>query len=152
MSKLVYRLKTLFDSYDLSTVTGQQALEISKTQLGRYLSGFYVPSLKNAIKICDYFDCSLDYLLGIDEEKNRFGNFEEPNFEIFSKRFLQILSEHNLSIYQVAKKLEINRNNWTYWNKKKTLPTLETIYKLAKEFEVSAEFLIGRTKIKKGSL
>lgn len=148
MSNFVYRLKTLFKDAGLSTVSGQQLLGISKTQLGRYLSGYYVPSLKNALTICKHFDCSLDYLLGISDIKNQFENIKEPDFETFKSRYLNLIEEHKTSIYQIAKELHFNRNDWTYWNKNKSLPTLETLYNIAIKFQVSADYLIGRTDTK----
>lgn len=145
MSNFDENLAILFKNENLSTVSAQKLLGISKTQLGRYLSGFYEPTLKNALKICNYFQCSIDYLMGLDIEKNKFKNFKNPSFETFIDRYFSLLKKNNISHYKIAKELNINRNNLNYWRKNKSIPTLNILYKISNKLETSIEFLIGRT-------
>ena len=113
MSNMSENISQLLKSKNLSTVSGQQVLGISKTQLGKYISGFYMPSLKNALIICNYFKCSLDYLMGIDLVINRFGEFLNPSYELFNLRFEELIKEHGLTKYLIAKTMNFNRNNIT---------------------------------------
>lgn len=145
MSKFCERLKDLFKSECLSTISANQKIGISKTQLGKYLSGYYLPSLKNAIKICNYFHCSLDFLCGTDEIKNRFDLLHEPSFSVFIKRYSELLLKNNISHYQLTKQIKINRNNLDYWKSKRTLPTLDILKLLAQQLNTTIEYLIGRT-------
>ena len=148
MSNMSENISQLLKSKNLSTVSGQQVLGISKTQLGKYISGFYMPSLKNALIICNYFKCSLDYLMGIDLVINRFGEFLNPSYELFNLRFEELIKEHGLTKYLIAKTMNFNRNNITYWQRHKSFPSLDVLQKLAQILKVSIEFLIGRTDIK----
>ena len=148
MSNMSENISQLLKSKNLSTVSGQQVLGISKTQLGKYISGFYMPSLKNALIICNYFKCSLDYLMGIDLVINRFGEFLNPSYELFNLRFEELIKEHGLTKYLIAKTMNFNRNNITCWQMHKSFPSLDVLQKLAQILKVSIEFLIGRTDIK----
>ena len=148
MSNMSENISQLLKSKNLSTVSGQQVLGISKTQLGKYISGFYMPSLKNALIICNCFKCSLDYLMGIDLVINRFGEFLNPSYELFNLRFEELIKEHGLTKYLIAKTMNFNRNNITYWQMHKSFPSLDVLQKLAQILKVSIEFLIGRTDIK----
>lgn len=145
MSKFVENLTLLMKSEGLSTVSGQEVLKISKTQLGKYLLGYYQPSLKNALKICQHFNCSLDFLFGLDDMKNRFGEFSPPDNKQFFLRLSSLLQEKNLSKYSIAKELKFNRNNLTYWEKNGSFPSLDLLQILATRLSVPIEFLIGRT-------
>lgn len=53
-------------AYKLSMNTG-----ISQGLISEYKSGKKEPNLQNLIKIADYFDVSLDYLVGRSGEPNR---------------------------------------------------------------------------------
>lgn len=147
MSKISEIINKLVKSENLSTVSANKVLGISKTQLGRYLSGFYEPSLKNAIIICNHFKCSLDYLLGLDFNINRFGKLNEPNFDIFLNRYFSLLDQRKISHYSLANELTFNRNNLNYWKKCKSFPSLDILTKIASKFSISVDYLIGRTDI-----
>lgn len=144
MSKFNEQLFNLFKIERLSTVSGSKEIGISKTQLGRYLSGYYEPTLPNALKICRYFSCSLDFLLGLETKRKWYGELGSPNFELFLSRYKDLLNEAGVSHYAVAKKLKFNRNNLNYWKKTGSLPSLEILYNLAKYFNKPVEYLIGR--------
>lgn len=145
MSNFQERLSMLFKSERLSLATANTKIGISKTQLGKYLSGYYIPSLKNAIKLASYFNCSIDYLVGKDDVKNKYIISNEPNFDKFLNRYKSLLIENNLNHYKITKQLGINRNNLDYWKKHKVLPSLDILTSLATTLQSSIEFLIGRT-------
>ena len=148
MSKFGENLKELMNDENLSTVILNRKIGISKTQLGKYLSGYYEPTLKNAIKICNYFDCSLDYLLGIDSDKNSFDKFTLPSYDKFIKRYFELIKENHTNHKQLSTSAKFNRNNLVYWQKNKTLPTLDILYKLALILNTKVEYLIGRSEEK----
>ena len=53
-------------AYRLSKDTG-----ISDSMLARWKSGERLPSLESAIALADYFNVSIDYLVGRDDTPNR---------------------------------------------------------------------------------
>lgn len=147
MSNFCEVLRNLLKREKLSLMKAQQELGISRTQLGRYISGYYMPTLKNALIICDYFKCSLDYLLGKDDIPNWYGDFNEPDFDKFSKRYAELLIKNDTNHYRLTHELKINRNNLVYWNKKRVFPTLDILLKISIYLNSSIEFLIGRTDL-----
>lgn len=144
MSKFGENLNDLMKDKNLSTIDIKNLIGISTAQTGRYLSGHYEPTLKNALKICNYFNISLDYMLGIDDIPNRYESFKEPKYEIFIERYYKLMNENKTNHYQVSFNANFNRNNLIYWKKNKVLPTLDIIYKLAILLNTSVEYLIGR--------
>ncbi|MBQ7978086.1 MAG: helix-turn-helix domain-containing protein [Clostridia bacterium] len=148
MSYFVERFRFLLSEKNMSTVDFKEKVGISTTQSGKYLAGYYEPSLKNIIKICEYFKCSIDYIMGLDDIPNRFGNFNVPSVSKFLDRYNDLLIKNKTNHNRATKELKFNRNNLIYWKQNKTFPTLTILYNLANYLSTSIEYLIGRTDIR----
>lgn len=59
-----FRLQALREDSDLTQEELAKALSISRTALTNYETGLREPSYSTLIDIADYFNVSLDYLLG----------------------------------------------------------------------------------------
>lgn len=57
------RLKALREDKDLKQSEVAEALNITRTALANYESGYREPDIHLLVKISDYFDISTDYLL-----------------------------------------------------------------------------------------
>lgn len=125
----------------LSKLTGLQY-----KLLDNYVKGIYNPNLKNAIILADFFNCSIDYLLGIKDTET-FHQYTTPVYK-FYERYLNLLKERKISHYKVSKDLSLNINNSRKWKEGK-IPTLKTLILLSEYFAVSIDFLIGRNIVKK---
>lgn len=62
--EIMKNLKLLRESQNLSQRECASQLDISKTTLCYYEQGKISPSVETIIKLADFFDCSIDYLLG----------------------------------------------------------------------------------------
>lgn len=144
MSKIAERLKLLMSEENINNVELMNCTGISKNQIGKYLSGFYEPSLQNALLISKYFNCSLDYLVGLEDEINTFGKFGKPNVGKFLLRYKELLIKNKTNHSQICTLLKFNRNNLVYWKQKQTFPSLDILYRLASTLNTSIEYLIGR--------
>jgi len=108
------------------------------------VSGNYEPSLNNAIKISNYFDCSLDYLFGIDEIVKRYelGNVNIPQFKT---RLANLIDLRKTNINRISKNTYTTRNCIYEWLHLDIIPKTSILAKLAIELSTSIEYLIGRT-------
>ena len=62
--KMIYvRIRHLREDSDLSQIRFAQILCISQRSLSHYENGTREIPINTLIKIADYFDCSIDYLL-----------------------------------------------------------------------------------------
>ncbi|MCY6957983.1 helix-turn-helix domain-containing protein [Clostridium brassicae] len=57
------RLKAIREDSDRTQLEVAEALNITRTALTNYESGYREPNISLLVKIADYFDVSLDYLL-----------------------------------------------------------------------------------------
>lgn len=147
MSNFVERFKNELENEKLTLQSFSKITGISSSQLSKYASGFYEPSLKNAIIICNSFSCSIDYLCGLNKDRNNFGALKSENVELFFKRFNNLLKINNTNINRVSKHTSINRNCIYHWQNKHLFPKLGILIKLSIELHTNIEYLIGRTDV-----
>lgn len=82
MLSLCKQLKLLRESKQKSQQEVCDALNIEQSTLANYENGKRIPRIEILIKIAEYYQCSVDYLLGIDhpEESNKL-NLQRDNSE-----------------------------------------------------------------------
>ncbi len=64
------RLKDLRESRDLTQVRFAEILNMTSSTISKYERGDLEPNNDTIIKIADFFDVSVDYLLGRTNDKN----------------------------------------------------------------------------------
>jgi len=64
MNKLSERLKTLRSNKDLTQNDFSKTIDITRRALQYYESGDREPNIDKLIEIADFFDVSIDYLVG----------------------------------------------------------------------------------------
>lgn len=65
----------------------------------------------------------------------------------FGKLIKELRIEKGLTIKQVADAVEVNVRAYNYYEQSRNEPSLETLKKICDFFDVSADYLIGRTDI-----
>ena len=128
--------------------SGQTVRELSskigvgKTPLYEYLSGVKMPSLANLIKIADYFQCSTDFILGLESENNeRIFKKCKP----FSVQFQESLTALGVSRYKLEKLTGIAESALYYWAKGQKTPSVESLTLVCKKLDCRFDFFIGRS-------
>ncbi|MEG1510181.1 MAG: helix-turn-helix transcriptional regulator [Clostridia bacterium] len=117
-------------------------LGIDITNIRKYLRKTSLPILANAIKIAGFFGCSLDFLFGVDDE-NYF--LQETVLNPFSVNFKAILKAKNCTRYKLNKATKISQQSLDDWYCGKRQPNIENLITLAKYFDCSLDFLVGRS-------
>ncbi len=105
-----------------------------------------IPKPVVLMRIADYFNVSIEYLLGRTDHEY-FYKAETP--ASFWERYSTLKEEHNLTDYAIAQKLHISTSYTTNWKNKKYLPSIINLIELSETFNVSLDYLLGRTDDKK---
>lgn len=66
--------------------------------------------------------------------------------KVFAERLLELRSERGISQAKLAKELGVSFSVVCYWETDRSEPTAVNIVKLADYFNVSADYLLGRTE------
>lgn len=116
---------------------------INQSQISRYVKGV-IPSTYSVVKICDYFGCSVDYLVGLNDDKTYKTLNAGFNAETFYERYNSALKKRKTSHYQLARQGVVCETSLRLW-KKGMLPQFQALYNIAVFLGVSIDYLIGRT-------
>lgn len=65
--------------------------------------------------------------------------------EIFVKRLIELRTTAGLSQRKLAKEIDVSYAAVQYWERNRSNPDAESIIRLAKFFDVSADYLLGLT-------
>lgn len=103
-----------------------------------------LPSVPSLIKIADYTEKPLLYVLGRSDDETY---TPAATRRTFGERLLLLLDERKLMIADVANAPGVTfaRNSVHVWLKRGNLPSLEYLLQLAAYFSVSPDYLLGRT-------
>ncbi|MCH5147038.1 MAG: helix-turn-helix transcriptional regulator [Clostridiales bacterium] len=144
LSNFSKRLDELIKEH-YKTIT-QFSLEISCSEatVSRYIQGKSYPTVDIAVRMADYFNCSVDFLLGIKDEE--FEKFEFKPCPPFGERFVEVCKEKQISRYKLQQLTEIPESVMRYWVRGKTKPSIVNIVKIAEKLKVSVDYLLGREK------
>lgn len=123
-----------------------EQIGIDSSLIYRYLRKEILPTLPNLLAICDFFSCSVDFILGIALENPHMKYKKAPPF---CTRFQEILSENNLSRYKFLKDAEkrefhFARQTVDDWYHGKRFPTVDNAVSLSKFFDCTLDYLLGR--------
>ncbi len=136
-------LKELIEEKETSLRQIAKISDFSSGQLSEYLHGAY-PTVEKAIKLAKFFDCSLDYLFGLSEERN-YKSYNERQFDInlFIERYQKLLKENKTTHYKFAKRSELAESIIRHWRKGHK-PLTDKLLFIAYGLNCSIDYLVGR--------
>lgn len=142
MNAFQERLQELLIENDLSRLQLAKKIEISFETLNGYFNKNFYPELSVAIKIANYFNCSLQYLMGLTDEYKCY----DKNELSFIDTLKNLMKAKNISIEKLMKSLDMSEANYYRWKKNDNKPAMQSLIAIAKYFDVSIDYLVGRTK------
>ena len=143
-TKFQKRINELVADSELKNADLAKAGKFDYRSLSNALVYGIIPTTSTLIKIADYFNVSIDYLLG-RTDKNDF--FEMSN-STFQQRFEELCKEKGVTHYKVSQDCFFDKSNISRWLSKGYLPTLEILDMITKYFNVSIDYILGRTDYK----
>ncbi|MDY6368071.1 MAG: helix-turn-helix transcriptional regulator [Clostridia bacterium] len=68
---------------------------------------------------------------------------EKLNISEMAKRIRALRNEKGVDQNTMAKDINVSNASISYWETAKQIPSAEVIYKMAKYFDVSADYILG---------
>lgn len=136
------RLREARENKGWNQVYVAKVLDITSQTISGYERGIRDPDTSTLKRLAQLYEVSIDYLLGFDIAEEIITN---SNTATIGSR-LKALRE-NKGVYQkdVAKYLGITTSAYGYYEQEQRRIESDILIKLADYFEVSADFLLGRT-------
>ena len=140
--KFKQRLIELLKENGLNRLKLANKIGVSSTTINGYFNDNYYPRIDVAVKMAKEFNCSLDYLFGLDDEN--FEGFATNNSNSFIDNFDILLNQNNLSIVGALKQMNLGEYDYYRW-KKGMFPKTSNLIVIANFFGVSLDMLAGKT-------
>lgn len=140
MKYFIDRFVKLLENEDINKLAEYLGLKDS-SYIYHWRIGYKYPRLNNLIKIANFFECPLDYLLGRDDA------FYEinitPNVK-FVDQLEKVMKEKGFKQKQLVNDKIISRTNIYDWRHDGNSPSMDIVIKLADYLNVSVDHLVGR--------
>ena len=133
-------LKDLIDSKNIDAKTLRDKTNLSNAVIYDTLNDKKIPNIDSILKICKYFNCSIDYLLG---RTDTFSNLALNEPLPFSNTFNKLLELNKTNINRVSNGTGIKTTNIYRWLNGLTKPSTDSLIKLADYFGCSVDYLVG---------
>lgn len=143
MSVFIERLSEYMQERNLTQKVLESKYGIPSSTISALLLGKNMPGYNTLTKLLTIFNCSADFLLGVDEFPT-----EETLYPViaFSERFKAILSEKKISQERVKKELSISASVIYKWVSGQSSPCATSLIRLAEYLDCSVDYLIGRRR------
>ena len=143
MEVFVDNLKELIFETNKSLRQLAEESGVSAMRFSRYLKGF-TPTIDVTLKIAKYFNCSLDYLFGLSEDKQT-KKYKTFDYDInkFLGNYNKLLEENNITHFKFMKNSKFDESIIRHW-KSGSIPRLDIVYYIARNLNGSIDNLIGR--------
>ncbi len=124
---------------DLSTI-----LNIDNGTYARYENEYYIMPLKHLIKVCDYFDVSLDYIFDFSDDKCYKNINKEIDNYVVGNRLKEFRKENKLTQTKLGNILNTTKTVICGYEKGRYLIATPFLYTICKKYNISADYLLGR--------
>lgn len=105
----------------------------------------YTPLLPDFIKLANYFECSLGYLAGLEEQTEKYSFKTE--LPPFGERLRFIIKQKGISVKKLAQEAHLSGTIVIYqWFSGKYFPRVGNLIELSKALDCSLDYLVGREK------
>ena len=136
------RITELVEDCEVKKSELPNLIGVDYRSLSNALNYGIIPTPRILIRIAYYFNVSIKYLLGTSNDEY----FSKSKVKSdFKTRFDFLCKENNITFYKVSKDLHFDQSYITRWFNKNYLPSLELLDLISDYFEVSVDYLLGRT-------
>ena len=136
------RITELVEDCEVKKSELPNLIGVDYRSLSNALNYGIIPTPRILIRIADYFNVSIKYLLGTSNDEY----FSKSKVKSdFKTRFDFLCKENNITFYKVSKDLHFDQSYITRWFNKNYLPSLELLDLISDYFEVSVDYLLGRS-------
>ena len=139
------RLKDIREESELKQFTVSQLLDVARGTYSLWELGINIIPLKNLCDYADYFKYSIDYVLGLTNNRNIKVN-KGLNLQTLGNNMKTVRLKHNLSQENIADLLGVSQACIVRYEKGLICISTSNLYKFCKEFHVSMSAICGKSR------
>lgn len=138
------KIKELREKENISQKELAAALNITRSAINQFEQQYDIIPIKRLNQIANFFNVSIDYLLGFTKIKIYNDLRHEIDIELSSFRLKAFRKERALTQVKLAQKLGISRSIIVFHESKRTIMGTPFLYTLCKKYHISADYLLGK--------
>ena len=139
------RLVSLREDADLLQNDMGSILEVTQSNYSRWETGKEIIPLRKLNMLCNYFNVSADYILGLSKENKSTRKIELDPAEI-GKRIRKVRNDSKVTQTELAELLNTSQSTVSAYESGKTLVLTAFAIEICKKYKVSLDYLMGRNK------
>ena len=96
------------------------------------------------LNFCNIYNYSLDFVCGLTRTNTKYGTFKTDKKAI-GKKLKELREELNINQQELANKCNISQGMYSYYEKGKYIISTTVAYSICKTYNISMDYLVGRT-------
>ena len=138
------RLKDIREDNDINQEQMAKILNVKRSTYSLWELGINIIPLKNLCDFADYFDFSIDYILGITNDRKNINLIKGLDLVELGNNIKYLRTKKELSQENIADMIGVSQACITRYEKGLICISTSNLYKLSKEFKVSLSELCGK--------
>lgn len=138
------KMKEIRTDQDITQQTIADYLNISAFTYSHYETQDHIIPLKHLNNFCNYFNTSIDYVLGLNSNINYKNSKKEIDLNLAGIRLKKFRQENKLTQSKLADKLNVARTMITQYELGKFLISTHSLYTISNKYHISADYLLGK--------
>lgn len=141
-------LEFLRENLDYTQKDMAEMLNITQSAYSKYENNILPIPLPQLNKISNILNASIDYIMELTRENKKTIKLDEIDYKLISTRITEFREDNNLSMRQLAKILNTSHSTISSYESGNTLIMTSFALELAKKYNMSLDWLIGKSNIK----
>jgi len=142
------RLKGIREDNDISQTKMANILGVKRSTYSLWELAINIIPLNYLCKYADYFNYSIDYVLGLSNQKNSNDLIQGLDLKILGKNLKDIRIKNKLLQQEMANILNVTQACITRYENGLIQISTSNLYKVSKKFNIPLNNLCGKTKEK----
>lgn len=141
-----FRLRDIREDNDINQIRMAEILGVSRSAYSLWELGINIIPLNYLAFFADYFDYSIDYVLGLTNVRRKNNLIKGFDLKILDNNLKEVRIKNSLSQEDMARILNVTQPCITRYEKGLICISTSNIYKISKEFKISISKLCGKEK------
>lgn len=137
------RLRNIREDNDLSQITMARILNIPRSTYSLWELGINIIPLDYLYKFANYFNCSIDYIIGISNNKVNNYKMQKLNLKQLGKNIRKYRKQNNISQENLAKLLGVTQPCIARYEKGIIEISTYNLYKISRYLNIPIDKLIN---------
>lgn len=141
-----FRLRDIREDNDINQIRMAEILGVNRSAYSLWELGIDIIPLNYLAFFADYFDYSIDYVLGLTNVRRKNNLIKGFDLKILGNNLKEVRIKNSLSQEDMARILNVTQPCITRYEKGLICISTSNIYKISKEFKISISKLCGKEK------